>query len=253
MRTIVRFTMVAVLFAGVIASVQLRSASAQIPDEFKNLKVLPQDITKDELVQQMRSFSHALGVRCAGCHVSTKEGSVRLDDLDFASDDMQEKKIAREMMQMVAAINERIGQMDLESPNRVQCVTCHHGVQHPATLSMVMADAHTAGGLDSSVTRYRELRERYYGTAAYDFSPDALVEIGAARADQHRDFAGALALLRLNLEFNPQHVSTHIALGRVHAASGDTAASIASYEKALEIDPANRWAKQQLDRVKGGK
>lgn len=253
MRFVVRLAAFTMLAAGVVATFHYRAASAQIPDEFKNLEVLPKDIRKDELVQVMRSFSHALGLRCAGCHATTKEGSERLEDLDFASDDKREKRIAREMLQMVASINERIRQMDLESPNRVQCVTCHHGVQHPATLSMVMADAHTAGGLDSSVTRYRELRERYYGAAAYDFSPDALVEIGAARADQHRDFAGALALLRLNLEFNPQHVSTHIALGRVHAASGDTAASIASYEKALEIDPGNRWARQQLERVKGGK
>ena len=42
---------------------------AQIPDEFQNLKILPKDISKDDLLVVMRDFSFALDVRCQYCHV----------------------------------------------------------------------------------------------------------------------------------------------------------------------------------------
>jgi len=44
-------------------------ARAEIPDEFTNLEVLPEDITRGELVSIMRGFAGALGVRCNHCHV----------------------------------------------------------------------------------------------------------------------------------------------------------------------------------------
>lgn len=253
MRVLVRTAVVATVVAAVFTFFGLGSSSAQIPDEFKNLEVLPRDISKRELTAIMRSFSHALGVRCAECHVSTKEGSERLDDLDFASDEKPEKKTAREMMRMVGTINERIGDMGLKNPVQVRCVTCHHGVKHPETLSAVMMRAMDKGGVDAGIERYRKLREEYYGRAAYDFSNEALVEIAAGIADSKKDFDGAIRLLQLNLEFYPKHADSYVTMGRVQLAKGDRTAAIASYEKAIEIDPNHRWAKQQLERAKSGK
>ena len=43
-------------------------AAGQIPDEFTNLQVLPEDITRAELVEIMKGFSGALDVRCSYCH-----------------------------------------------------------------------------------------------------------------------------------------------------------------------------------------
>jgi len=226
------------------------SSSAQIPDEFKNLKVLPKDINKRDLTDVMRGFSHALGVRCVECHVSTKAGSQRLDDLDFASDDKPEKETARQMMRMVGSVNDQIAKMGMKNPARVQCFTCHHGVKHPETLGAVLMKAMDKGGVDAAVERYRKLRDDYYGSAAYDFSPDALIELASDVAEQKKDFDGAIKLLNLNLEFSPKDPNSYITLGRVYLAKGDKAASIASYEKALELDPENRWAKQQLERAK---
>ena len=40
------------------------AAAAQIPDEFTNLQFHPADLTKAELMNVMRNFSLALGVRC---------------------------------------------------------------------------------------------------------------------------------------------------------------------------------------------
>ena len=38
--------------------------TAQVPDEFTNLKIFPKEIGKRELVSAMRQFAGALGVRC---------------------------------------------------------------------------------------------------------------------------------------------------------------------------------------------
>ncbi len=72
------------------------------PPKPKNLKVLPEDIDHDRLIAIMRGFSGALGVRCTHCHVG-QEGDPR--SMDFASDDKDEKKTAREMLKMTEAIN----------------------------------------------------------------------------------------------------------------------------------------------------
>ena len=41
-------------------------------------------------------------------------------------------------------------------------------------------------------------------------------------------------------------------LGGVHKARGETAEAIAAYKKAIELEPENRWAKQQLAALEGG-
>lgn len=250
MRMLARF---AVVVAAVFVAVTVfgwSNSSAQIPDKFKNLKVLPKDISKRELVDIMRSFSHGLGVRCSECHKSTKEGSERLDDLDFASDDKKDKVTAREMMKMVGSINDQIAKMDVKNPPRVQCFTCHHGVKSPRTLGAVLAHAMDQGGADAAVARYRKLREDYYGSGAYDFSPGTLNEFAGNLAETKKDFDGAIRFLQLNLEFYPKDANTYVTLGRVQFAKGDKSAAIDSYQKALEIDPNNRWAKQMLERAK---
>ena len=77
--------------------------AAQVPDEFTNLKVSAQDISKERLTAVMRGFTEALGVRCSTCHVG-EEGQP-LGTYDFASDDKPMKLKAREMLRMVQAIN----------------------------------------------------------------------------------------------------------------------------------------------------
>jgi len=253
MRVLVRTAVALAVVTAVVTFIGPGSSSAQIPDKFENLELLPKDISKRELTGVMRNFSHALGVRCTECHLSKKEGSDRLEDLDFASDEKPEKKAARQMMRMVGSINEQIGKMGFKNPTRVGCMTCHHGVKHPETLSAVLMRAMENGGVDAGIERYRTLREQYYGRAAYDFSEEALVEIAADVADSKKDFGGALRLLELNLEFYPKHADTYVTMGRVQLASGDRAAAVASYEKALEINPNHRWAKQQLEQAKSGK
>lgn len=95
----------------------------------KNLKVLPKNITHDELDSVMDGFKDALGVKCGHCHASQKENPRKLD---FASDEKPEKEMARRMLKMTARINKKyFRHSDGEAMVQVQCKTCHRGNSKP--------------------------------------------------------------------------------------------------------------------------
>jgi hypothetical protein len=223
---------------------------ATAPEEPKNLKVLPKTMTRREVIGVMRSISLALGVRCTECHVSKVPGSERFEDLDFAKDEKPDKETARAMMKMVASINEQIGKMGLKEPVEVRCVTCHHGVKKPETLVALMQRELDRGGAEGAIAAYRKLRDQYYGSAAYDFSPFSLNETANNWAQSKQDLDGAIQLVQLNLEFNPKHAESYVAMGRWQVAKGDKAGAIASFEKALELNPNHGGAKEQLEKAK---
>lgn len=107
-----------------------------IPDPpYKNLQVLPKDISKPELVQTMRTFSIQLGVRCGHCHVANDDLSIA----DFPSDEKPAKTKARVMIRMLDTIN---GQhlTRLESGgsqvSRATCWTCHREQSKPEEWKM---------------------------------------------------------------------------------------------------------------------
>ncbi|HWF43362.1 MAG TPA: hypothetical protein VG537_01850, partial [Candidatus Kapabacteria bacterium] len=60
----------------------------------KNLKVLPKNISPEDLAKAMRTFSMSLGVRCGFCHVAKENKSGGRPEPDFASDAKPEKKTA---------------------------------------------------------------------------------------------------------------------------------------------------------------
>jgi len=110
------------------------SAQNPIPETYTNLKVLPGDITRQQLVPIMRSFALNLGVRCEHCHVG--EGN-DLSQFDFASDARPAKATARKMMALTRSINETLtealGAPDTGVGQRVTCYTCHRGSTQPLT------------------------------------------------------------------------------------------------------------------------
>jgi tetratricopeptide (TPR) repeat protein len=225
---------------------------AQIPDTFKNLKILSKDIPKAELVSVMRSFSTSLGVRCNHCHVG--ENAATLEGFDFASDDKEPKRIARVMMSMVQEINkEEIPKAQIKDPSLVRCVTCHRGVSKPRTLDEVLRGTIEKEGVPAAQKQYRELREQFYGSGSYDFRPGPVNTVAEWLAFERKDYDGAIALLAVNVEFHPTVGTTHSLLGRIHEAKGDTPAAIASYRKALELDPKDNRTRQLLEKAEGKK
>jgi hypothetical protein len=71
-----------------------------IPDKFTNLKVLPQDITKPQLMAIMKGFSKTMNVRCSYCHSVADD----LSSGDFVSDDKAPKAAARQLLTDVLAV-----------------------------------------------------------------------------------------------------------------------------------------------------
>ncbi len=99
-------------------------------EKYKNIKVL-KDIPADELIPSMQFITAALGVDCHFCHVENQ------GQLEFDKDDKKEKKTAREMMQMMFAINKN----NFEGEREVTCNTCHRGSAHPQAIPAIMAEA----------------------------------------------------------------------------------------------------------------
>lgn len=218
----------------------------------KNLQVLPKDMTRQEVVARMRGIAIALGVRCEYCHVSSTGPDGR-EQNDYAADDKDTKKTARGMLRMVNDINEKYLKElrpDLAPLHQVTCETCHHGLAKPRTIQAELIDAVNAKGADSAIALYRDLRTRYYGRQSYDFG-DLAVTLAAqqlAQTSPEKRPAG-LALLRMNLELNPQSVPTLTTLAQMSLAGGDTATARDALKRAAAIAPDDQQIKRLLSRL----
>jgi hypothetical protein len=99
-----------------------------------NLKVLPKDISPEELIKIMKDFSQQLGVECTFCH--TQDAATKHPN--FASDEKPEKNTARTMMLMTQEVNAKylsqIHDPDAAPDQKtVTCGTCHRGHSMPIT------------------------------------------------------------------------------------------------------------------------
>ena len=128
-----RKLMVTASMAAVVIMAVAFTAPAPPENDFKNLKILPKDISHEQLGKIMHQFNDALGVKCSFCHAPSKDTSNHHPD--FASDDKPEKSIARSMMKMTVKINNKFFEVKNaaigDSTLSVTCVTCHHGEPHP--------------------------------------------------------------------------------------------------------------------------
>jgi hypothetical protein len=96
----------------------------ELPAEqvFKNIKQL-KGVPAGRVLRAMGSFTRALGVNCAHCHVPR----------EWEKDDKPTKEIARGMIRMVTAINtEQLKSIpNLRPEASVSCSTCHRGSTRP--------------------------------------------------------------------------------------------------------------------------
>lgn len=94
-----------------------------------NLKVLPKDMTGQQVITIMRGFEGDLGVECTFCHAKDPATG----HPNFASDANPMKDRARVMMKMTSTINtEYLTQLDPKPENPVTCGTCHRGMSEPS-------------------------------------------------------------------------------------------------------------------------
>ena len=86
---------------------------------FKNLQILPKDISNDDLKNRMKSIAAALGVQCDYCHI-----------MATPEKDTPKKLVARYMFKMTGDINAKYA-ADFPSKKKIGCVTCHNGQKTP--------------------------------------------------------------------------------------------------------------------------
>jgi tetratricopeptide (TPR) repeat protein len=239
----------------------------------RNLQVLPKDTPPQDVVALMQQFTRALGVQCTYCHVAATPPLLTAEEaaaqaaaappaagrgrgrgrgagpqIDYAVDDKRQKQTARVMLALVNDINARLAASIRKPPAdivRVQCATCHRGVTNPQQLPDLLAQTMTGKGEAAAVALYRDLRQQYFGTDAYDFRESILLDLGRqSLATQKPD--DALAWLQLNIEFYPKSAQSYVVLAEVHARKKDQAAAVKDLEKAIELDPANADARRAL-------
>jgi len=224
-------------------------ARAGMWDDPKNLEVLPEDISPEELRATMRGFAGNTGSRCSTCHVGKVESD--LSTYDFSLDDKEKKLKARHMIRMVADINgyleEKLGKPVAELV-AVNCATCHRGQTKPEMLQDVLERSYREAGMEGAIAEYRELRDRYYGDYAFDFSARTLMVLAEILANVD-DYEAALGFLDLNLEFNPESVRTLQYKARIQQEIGDKAAARESLLNAIELEPDNQWTHSLLERL----
>ncbi len=227
-------------------------AYAGMWDDPKNLKVLPEDISPDELRMTMRGFAMGTGSRCSACHVGKVEAD--LNSYEFSLDDKENKLKAREMIQLVQDINQQLAASfpNAEEPLvQVTCATCHRGQARPVMIEDMLVNNLAERGLDQTIERYRELRDRYYGGYTYDFSERSLMRFAEQLAGEEQ-LDAAIVFLDLNLEYYPQSSRSYSLRGEVYAELGDRPAARSSFQKALEIEPDSGWIRGLLEALDQG-
>ena len=211
-RTAISGLILAVLTAG--------SGQAEIPDTFTNLKVFPGNVGKQKLLGVMHDFSTALDVHCTFCHIQKTPGE--FDSIDWASDGIAKKNVTRGMMMMVRNINgELLPGATGERDSKVRCITCHRGLKDPRTLDRVLLDTIEKDGADVGIARFRELKDEFYGKGAYDFSPRILTVVAETLVMSRGDMDGAMKMLDLGIEVNPDDVATHLMRAQAQVVQGD--------------------------------
>jgi hypothetical protein len=125
-------TLVAIV-AGLFMIAGIAATKPPEAPKYKNLKILPKKISKEDLDKVMDHFKTALGVKCSFCHAPSKDTAQKWPD--FASDEKPEKLIARKMMKMTSKINSKFfsdnkNEQGVAVP-AVECMTCHRGSPHP--------------------------------------------------------------------------------------------------------------------------
>ncbi|MCI0444199.1 c-type cytochrome [bacterium] len=225
-----------------------QNSSAQIPDKFENLQVLPKDISKKELVTIMKSFTSGLGKRCEFCHLGKGPD---LSTFNFSSDDKAEKKTARAMILMMPAINDQyLKNMPPSDEPRINvtCATCHHGQPKPQPIEDVIRTELNAKGIESAIQKYRDLRSEFYGDYVFDFTEGPLNRVATELSEKNK-LPESLALLKLNAEFHQQSSWLELLMGEVYLKSGMKEDALQHYRKSLELDPENDWLKKKIEEL----
>lgn len=216
----------------------------------KNLQVFPKDTQRPELIQKMRHFAFALGVRCQYCHVGGD--GVSFEGVVFESDDSPNKDKARFMVRMTENLNRQVlpllPQRD-EPAVEITCKSCHRGQAKPTLLTQALGQTLDENGAEAAVNRYNELRENFGMSGSFDFG-EWEVNTLAERLEREGRIRDAITIYEMNRAFYPESRAIVGTLGRLYEADEDIPAAIRMYERMLELSPDNKQAKERLEALR---
>jgi hypothetical protein len=108
-----------------------------------NLKVLPTNLTGQQVRDIMEKWEGSLGAHCSTCHTADPKnvGPNGRPRLNFADDSKEEKLTARAMYKMTEDINVNYVSKVPNSDMPVACGTCHRGHLDPEPF-VIPEDAH---------------------------------------------------------------------------------------------------------------
>jgi hypothetical protein len=122
----------AALVVGLALAANAQSVSPKQPlaeEVFKNVQVL-KGIPVGEFMDTMGFFSASLGSNCVHCHVDES-----LTHWDKFAEDVPRKRVARQMIQMVNALNKA----NFGGARVVTCYSCHHGDVRPESVPSLLS------------------------------------------------------------------------------------------------------------------
>ena len=104
-------------------------AASVIHPKPTNLKVLPKEMSGDDVDKLMHRYQQYLGAPCGYCH----EENAQTKEIDYASDENPIKETARFMISMTSDINNKylvqLGDRRYAEP--LTCGNCHRGQLQP--------------------------------------------------------------------------------------------------------------------------
>lgn len=197
-----------------------------------------------EPLPNMQAIAEALGVTCDYCHARGPGAAAPTQGPSHIA-------VAKQMIAMTRDLNARVQEATGKAAGaatKVECVTCHRGVAIPKPLGDVLIETISKQGTPAAIEQYRDLRTRYYGKQAYDFSEQSLLTLSQRIANARPD--DGVALAKLNIEFYPNSSASYAALAFAYTRKPDDAHAIEALEKAVELDPNNNIARGQLEQLK---
>lgn len=218
-----------------------------------NLKVLPEGTDGLKLRDFMGMFVRDLGVRCTFCHDDSKAKSFK--EIDFASDAKKNKRIAREMYKMLVSINKNsmpsINKLT-DKNEQLRCFNCHHGTPDPRPIEAILEEEYANNGIQAVIDKFKQLRDKYYSKASYDFSQNTLNRYGYALLGKDK-IDDAIRIFVLNAEYFPTSGNAYDSLGEAYMKKGEKEIAVAYYQKSLTLDPTNDNAVKMLKKLAGMK
>ena len=111
------------------------------------------------------------------------------------------------------------------------------------SIGHALSDTIAANGLDAAIAQYRAIKAGQH--AAWNFDEAQLNTLGYQFVRAHK-LADAIRIFQLNVEAYPQSSNVYDSLGEAYRDAGLKALAVASYRKALELNPKNFGAAAAL-------